>query len=295
MSKCISRAGEYSEHVLDGIGSDNEFVCSRCGVVDQDDLLDAVAAARAALEEAQAERDRAETQANMHAQDAIVAERERDEAQAANERLTGDLRGAYTALEEAGNEADAEAAEARRALVEAKDRYCKEYADHAITKTALVEAETRLRRVEALRAVSEAATPGSWTAYFGAHGDPRVVADMSRPLTTGIANVSSAPDDYGKADAEFIAAACNYVRAALAAVPTQPAPTTILRTDDKYAYGKHANGEGWRIRREGAVPEATAPMCEHGKTEPHDATASDKNFHPVSFWCPGPAPEGEQQ
>jgi hypothetical protein len=56
-----------------------------------------------------------------------------------------------------------------------------------------------------LRELLNEATRGPWFAYFGAHGDPRVVASLERPLTTVVAGVASSPDDYGRSDAELIA------------------------------------------------------------------------------------------
>lgn len=70
-----------------------------------------------------------------------------------------------------------------------------------------------------IEARADAATAGPWSTYFGMHGDPRVVADARRPLTTMV--VSTAPDDYGKADCEFIAAARSDVPRLLAAVRGQ--------------------------------------------------------------------------
>jgi len=46
VSTCISRHGEWSEHVLSEGGSASErFVCSRCHVLAEDQLLDALDAA----------------------------------------------------------------------------------------------------------------------------------------------------------------------------------------------------------------------------------------------------------
>lgn len=41
MSTCISRHGEYGSHVMpETIGGDDEFVCTRCGVLDEDAMRD---------------------------------------------------------------------------------------------------------------------------------------------------------------------------------------------------------------------------------------------------------------
>ncbi len=62
--------------------------------------------------------------------------------------------------------------------------------------------------LEELRQLAESDhTDGPWHAYFGTHGDPRVVTDPERPAFSLVAQVSEAPDDYGRADAELIAVA----------------------------------------------------------------------------------------
>lgn len=58
-----------------------------------------------------------------------------------------------------------------------------------------------------LRELAARATPGPWHAYFTTHGDPFVVCDRDRWPQTQMAQVSTAPDDYGRANCEFIAAA----------------------------------------------------------------------------------------
>lgn len=41
MSTCISRHGEYGSHVMpETIGGGGEFVCTRCGVLDEDAMRD---------------------------------------------------------------------------------------------------------------------------------------------------------------------------------------------------------------------------------------------------------------
>jgi len=51
------------------------------------------------------------------------------------------------------------------------------------------------------------ATPGPWRAYFTVHGDPYVVPSARPYPTSAIATVSTAPDDYGRANALLLAAA----------------------------------------------------------------------------------------
>ena len=62
-------------------------------------------------------------------------------------------------------------------------------------------------RLHSLRALAEAATPGPWEPYLNMHGDA-YVCEKGRKLFGVIAHASSSPDDYGRANAEFIAA-CN--------------------------------------------------------------------------------------
>lgn len=58
MSRCISRAGEYGDHVLADTGTAVErFVCSRCFVVAEDELFAEVDSLRAELAAAEQERD----------------------------------------------------------------------------------------------------------------------------------------------------------------------------------------------------------------------------------------------
>jgi hypothetical protein len=63
--------------------------------------------------------------------------------------------------------------------------------------------------IETLTRLHAASTQGEWYAYFTTHGDPFVVGDPERWLFTRIADIATAPNDYGKANAEFIAAAHN--------------------------------------------------------------------------------------
>jgi hypothetical protein len=74
--------------------------------------------------------------------------------------------------------------------------------------------------VERLRALSDAATPGGWHAYQTIHAEGWIVTDPQRPSFTKVADAATGADDYGRANAEFIAAAVNFTRAALAAKPT---------------------------------------------------------------------------
>lgn len=85
--------------------------------------------------------------------------------------------------------------------------------------------------MQALRILSEAASPGPWEFDPGFHGDP-LIAQVDRGAFGAIATAypdseqlrlgkvamaSTSPGDYGRANAQFIAAACNYVRELLAA------------------------------------------------------------------------------
>lgn len=58
---------------------------------------------------------------------------------------------------------------------------------------------------DAIRAREQAATPGPWEPLFTVHGDPFVVPACTPYPSRQIAAVSVAPEDYGRADAEFIA------------------------------------------------------------------------------------------
>lgn len=49
MSTCISRVGEYSEHAAPDVSGPARFICSRCFVLDEDALMDALARAESTL------------------------------------------------------------------------------------------------------------------------------------------------------------------------------------------------------------------------------------------------------
>ena len=49
MSKCISREGEYSDHVTGEAGTPVEFICERCFAFDEDLATDVVHELRAEL------------------------------------------------------------------------------------------------------------------------------------------------------------------------------------------------------------------------------------------------------
>jgi hypothetical protein len=68
--------------------------------------------------------------------------------------------------------------------------------------------------LEDIRARADAATAGPWQPYFTTHGDPYVV-DHTGWLTRQIAQLSTAPEDYGRANAIFIAHARSDVPALL--------------------------------------------------------------------------------
>lgn len=59
MSTCISRHGEWSDHILD-----DAYTCTRCLVLDEDALVDELRQARSRLAEVEAERDAAKEDAN---------------------------------------------------------------------------------------------------------------------------------------------------------------------------------------------------------------------------------------
>lgn len=68
-------------------------------------------------------------------------------------------------------------------------------------------APTPAERREWATSLLEGTTPGPWHAYYNVHGDPFVVADPGRPSFTNVATVSTAADDYGRADCPLLAAA----------------------------------------------------------------------------------------
>ncbi len=98
---------------------------------------------------------------------------------------------------------------------------------------ALEAAETEIRRLreqgiedigrtarewlDAAQARSDAATDGPWAVYQTMHADPRVVR-AGRGVMGTVAVPAHSPDDYGKADAEFIAAARTDAPAMVAAL-----------------------------------------------------------------------------
>ncbi len=100
-----------------------------------------------------------------------------------------------------------------------------------------VSARTRLREL------AEAATPGPWEAYFTRHGDPLVVeagkglfGAITDPIGAPVEPIvplvrpSTSPDDYGRANCEFIAAANpSAVVELLARLDAQEAELTALR------------------------------------------------------------------
>jgi hypothetical protein len=92
-------------------------------------------------------------------------------------------------------------------------------------RAALAARDTDQGARDALRALSEAATPGPWDAVPGAWGLSQDGPDHMRVVRAPHRNASEAIarleyEAQGGADAEFIAAAANYVRAALAARDT---------------------------------------------------------------------------
>ena len=69
--------------------------------------------------------------------------------------------------------------------------------------------------LEAIKARCEAATAGPWQAYFTTHGDP-YVAEEGRPKFGMV--VSTSPDDYGRANCQFIAHARTDIPALIAEI-----------------------------------------------------------------------------
>lgn len=69
------------------------------------------------------------------------------------------------------------------------------------------------------RSLAESATPGPWHDCFSVHGDPTVVTDPDRAAFTVVADISTRPADYGRANTWHIAAAADpvHVLAVLAA------------------------------------------------------------------------------
>lgn len=62
---------------------------------------------------------------------------------------------------------------------------------------------------DSLEQMADAATPGDWRAHFTIHGDPMIVhRDATRGSwpTHRIADVSTSPDDYGRANALLLGA-----------------------------------------------------------------------------------------
>jgi hypothetical protein len=70
-----------------------------------------------------------------------------------------------------------------------------------MTRVELARAEIARRR-----ALAEAATPGPWHDCFSVHGDPTVVTDPDRAAFTVVADISTRPLDYGRANTWHIAA-----------------------------------------------------------------------------------------
>lgn len=54
-----------------------------------------------------------------------------------------------------------------------------------------------------------------WHPHFTIHGDPFVVTNLTRPAFTRVAEVCTAPDDYGQANAHLLAAAPALLKAVL--------------------------------------------------------------------------------
>lgn len=81
--------------------------------------------------------------------------------------------------------------------------------------------------LDAIEARANAATPGPWEPYFTVHGHPHVV--RAGQSIWGVI-VSISPDDYGRADCEFLAAARSDVPALVAEVRRLRAENRNLRS-----------------------------------------------------------------
>lgn len=119
---------------------------------------------------------------------------------------------------------------------------------------------------EALEACAKA-TPGPWEAHFTTHGDPSVCIPGFWK-THQIAKVWTSPDDYGKADAEFIALARSLLpRAAVSAAALRQERDAALRSAAQLAAENTRLREQLRLANIDAVNEATenARLREHGE------------------------------
>ena len=87
-------------------------------------------------------------------------------------------------------------------------------------------------------------TPLPWFAYFTTHGDP-YVADYGR--LTVVATVATGPDDYGRANAEFIVRAVNNYDEMLAALE---AMVEFCGGMDGEVYGSFHGGDPRRFKPE---------------------------------------------
>jgi len=70
----------------------------------------------------------------------------------------------------------------------------------------------------AIRERCEAAGPAPWHACYNIHGDPTVSGDPDREPFLRVAQISTAPPDYGRGNCEFIAAARSDIPALLSLV-----------------------------------------------------------------------------
>lgn len=73
-------------------------------------------------------------------------------------------------------------------------------------------------RLDAIETRANAATGGPWIVYMTMHAEPKVIREKGGYPAGLIADPSSAPADYGIADAEFIAHARTDVPALVAAL-----------------------------------------------------------------------------
>ena len=91
--------------------------------------------------------------------------------------------------------------------------------------------------LDAIEVLCVAATPGRWEPYFTIHGDPHVT-QVGRGAFGVVASIATSPGDYGRANAEFIAAARTDLPALVAEL--REARTQLAKSD---ARGMNAEAE----------------------------------------------------
>lgn len=101
--------------------------------------------------------------------------------------------------------------------------------------------------LDAAQALSDAATEGPWAVYQTMHAEPRVVR-AGRGVMGTVAVPAHTPDDYGNADAEFIAAARTDVPVMVAALRAVLDPETVEAV--ARAFDQHTVQDGDRDQDE---------------------------------------------